>query len=137
MKVLIVGLGSIAKKHIHALRNIDPGIEIYALRSSRVSTSIERVIEIYDYSEINHVLPNFIIISNPTSEHEKTIDKLIKFKIPLFIEKPLFNSLDYDGIVKKVKANKVPTYIACNLRFLDSLIYAKSFILKKRVNEVN
>ena len=34
MRVLVIGLGSIARKHIAALRNIDPEAEILALRSS-------------------------------------------------------------------------------------------------------
>ena len=34
MRVLVVGLGSIAEKHIYVLREINPKIELYALRSS-------------------------------------------------------------------------------------------------------
>ena len=34
MRVLLVGLGSIARKHIAALRQLDPAVEIVAWRSS-------------------------------------------------------------------------------------------------------
>ena len=47
MRVLVMGLGSIAAKHIAALRRIDPEVEITALRSSRASRPVEGVKDIY------------------------------------------------------------------------------------------
>ena len=38
MKVLIIGLGSIAKKHIDVLYQYSNTVEIYALRSNKNST---------------------------------------------------------------------------------------------------
>ena len=37
MKVLVIGLGSIGKKHVNALWNIDENFELYALRSLAIT----------------------------------------------------------------------------------------------------
>lgn len=137
MKVLIVGLGSIAMKHINALKIIDSAVQIFALRSSSTSPSIEGIINIYDYSSVAELNFDFAIISNPTSLHAEAIKSLIPFHLPLFIEKPLFSELGNEVLISEVKANHINTYVACNLRFLDCLQFAKKFIKNKTINEVN
>ena len=42
MNVLIIGLGSIAKKHIEALHSLKLDFEIYALRSKKNSKEFKR-----------------------------------------------------------------------------------------------
>lgn len=137
MRVLIVGLGSIALKHIKALRSINPSSEIFALRSSNASSVLEGVTNIYSYSEIEDLKFDFAIVSNPTSLHAEVIESLIAFNLPLFIEKPLFSDLNNEELVSKVEREGIKTYVACNLRFLDCLIFTNDFIKNKRINEVN
>lgn len=140
MNVLIIGLGSIALKHIKALQELYPTIIIYALRrKGESSKGIEGVIEIYDINEIDIDSIDFILISNPTSVHYDTIKKVIMYKRPLFIEKPLFSEIteDSNALVNKVEEQGIPTYVACNLRFLECIAKIKELIVGKRVNEVN
>ncbi|APQ17357.1 Gfo/Idh/MocA family protein [Maribacter hydrothermalis] len=137
MKVLIVGLGSIASKHIAALKNIDPKVEFYAMRSSLNADSKEGITNVFSFEDLNDIELDFAIISNPTSAHKETIERLIPKKIPLFIEKPLFSSLENEAVLQKIENNNIPTYVACNLRFLDCLKFAKKHIQGKRINEVN
>jgi predicted dehydrogenase len=139
MNVLIVGLGSIAVKHINAIRQIDKGACIYALRSSLNAEKREGITNLYIFGEIRAITFDFAIISNPTSEHKKTIEQLLSLKCPLFIEKPVSNTFDMQDIIAEIKHLNILTYIAFNLRFLDSLRYVKEEISKKqkRINEVN
>jgi predicted dehydrogenase len=140
MKVLIVGLGSIGKKHVAALLAIQPDIKIWALRSSTNAESINNVENIYDLAEVNFDAFDFAIVSNPTSEHKKTIQQLIEFHIPLFIEKPLYSSLDIQEVIAAINQQNIFTYIACNLRFLDCILYIKKQLtssIDRRINEVN
>ena len=51
MKVLIVGLGSIAKKHIAALFSINKDVKVYALRSNSNKNNVDGVANIYDLSD--------------------------------------------------------------------------------------
>lgn len=137
MRVLIVGLGSIAKKHIAALKTINPDVEILALRNSLDSEPYEDIINVFDIDEIQGLKISFAIVSNPTSLHQSTIESLIPLQIPLFIEKPIFDSLNNKDILEKIHKEGIYTYVACNLRFLESLQFAKEYIDRKRINEVN
>ncbi|MGN6399591.1 MAG: Gfo/Idh/MocA family protein, partial [Flavisolibacter sp.] len=137
MKVLIIGLGSIAKKHIAALKEIDPAVELFAIRSSTGSNQMDGVIDLYQLDEARKLEVDFIIISNPTFKHKETIAKLIDFNRPLFIEKPLFDKLENDALLELIAQKKITTYVACNLRFLDCLKFSRKFIAGKRINEVN
>ena len=140
MKVLIIGLGSIALKHIKALQELYPSVVIYALRrKGELSKKLEGVIEIFDINEIAVDTLSFILISNPTAVHYQTIKEVIAYKKPLFIEKPLFSDLSKEAneLVTKVEKQEIPTYVACNLRFLECIAKVKELIVGKRINEVN
>lgn len=140
MKVLVSGLGSIGKKHVEAIQTLDENAEIFALRSNHGNKNeISGVIDIYDLDEVDVTTLDFIIISNPTSEHFTSIKKFAAYNRPLFIEKPLFANTDADtqGLVEHIENKKIPTYIACNLRFLDCLQELKKNLSEKRIQEVN
>lgn len=139
MKVLVIGLGSIARKHIAALQSLKVDAEIYALRSNLNAVIEEGVENIYnlDNSTIEF---DFAIISNPTHLHREFIEKLAHKGIPLFIEKPAIHSLENaDELVKLIEDKKIITYVACNLRFHPCLTFLKNKLEKEivRINEVN
>jgi len=139
MNVLIIGLGSIAHKHIYALKALSEKVNIYALRSGNNSTQIEDIINIYELSQAK-VPFDFAIISNPTAAHYKTIVQLLPLHIPLFIEKPLVHLLEEgDAIVKKCMSEDIKAYVACNLRFHPCIQFLKQYLTNNvsRINEVN
>lgn|SRR5574344_1466877 len=138
-KVLIIGLGSIARKHIASLQKMDDSFEIYALRSSQKSIHVDGVTDLYTWEETTLIHFDFVIISNPTSEHKHALEMADNWGVPLFIEKPLYHKLDIKDVVDKIKAKGTLTYIACNLRFLPCIQYVKQYLEDNliRVNEVN
>lgn len=141
MKIVFIGIGSIAKKHIKAIRKIEPNAEIFALRSSRDSAPYEDVNDFYEYDEIKGMAPDFIIISNPTSKHFETIQKLLPFRIPLFIEKPVFAELGHYDVIKEIENKQILTYVACDMRFMDCLTWLHQYMAEHRkevrINEIN
>lgn len=139
MNVLIVGLGSIARKHIVALREIDPDVVIYALRSSAMAETCDGIRNIFSLSELETVLLDFAIISNPTAEHKKTIELLLPLRCPLFIEKPLYHNLEIEELFQHIGKNEVLTYVACNLRFLECICFIRAKLEDEGlvINEVN
>jgi len=139
MKILIVGLGSIGKKHIQAIQAAIPNNEIFALRSEKKAEKYLEVINIYTFDEVKSIDFDFVIIANPTSAHKKTIAQMIEYGFPMFIEKPVYSSLDLEEEIKTIKKNKILTYVACNLRFLDCIKFVKDKLSTqtKRLNEVN
>lgn len=139
MKILIVGLGSIAKKHIEALQTLKVDTKIYALRSNPNTEIEEGIVNIYNLDEVN-IMFDFAIISNPTHLHYQFIEKLAKKGIPLFIEKPAIHSLNNaEKLVAIIEDKKIVTYVACNLRFHPCLTFLKNKIDTEslRINELN
>lgn len=140
MKILIIGLGSIAKKHVKAIRQLDESAEIYALRSNPESISdVSGITDIYSLKDFPVSGLNFILISNPTSEHFLTIQQLSAYDKPLFIEKPLFSEIndETESLVNILESKNAITYVACNLRFLECLRELKNLLKGKIINEVN
>lgn len=139
MKILIIGLGSIAKKHISAISALIPDSLFFALRSNKNSTTFENVKNIFEINETPKDI-DFIIISNPTNLHASTIKKIIFFKKPIFIEKPIFDNIESNlETWNLINKSGIKSYIACNLRFHPSIIFLKNYIdnNNKKINEVN
>lgn len=139
MNILIIGLGSIAKKHIKAIRALNIEASIYALRSSLLSGTYKGVTNVLSIEDIQ-VKPNFIIISNPTHLHEQAILESLKLECPLFIEKPVLSNIKNAlKIIDLVADKKIMTYVACNMRFHPGINYIKGYIESNRleINEVN
>ena len=139
MKILIVGLGSIGRKHVAAILNVCATAQIYALRSGHKSSDLRNVINLYSLDDFDLDL-DFIVISNITYLHEKTIMEMCRFRCPLFIEKPVLHSLEnYETISTELKSNKIATYVACNLRFHPAIEFLREYLAEDedQINEVN
>jgi len=140
MKILIVGLGSIGKKHIDAIKKVLPNADIFALRSKKTVEKYLDVTNLFKFEEISSENFDFAIIANPTSEHKNTINQLTQFGFLLFIEKPVFSALDSVEVINSISDKRISTYVACNLRFLDSIKFIKGKLKTprlKKLNEVN
>ncbi len=139
MKLLFIGLGSIAKKHIKSIQSIDESIEIFALRHSKTSKEMKGVNSLFDWSNVDFV-PDGILICNPTQLHEQAIMQAIKFACPLFIEKPALHDLtSAEKLISQIDNQNIITYIGLDLRFHPSLLFLKSYLEKNEINinEVN
>jgi len=139
MTILFFGLGSIARKHIKALKEISVDVRIVALRHSPESDKIEGVENIFTL-EGAKLRPDFVVISTPTRQHENSINQALTFGCPIFIEKPVLSDLSNAGFLSEIiKSNKIATYIACNLRFHPCIRFLKDHLqtYQSKVNEVN
>jgi predicted dehydrogenase len=139
MTVLVVGLGSIASKHIKALYKIDPQAKIIALRSSADASSIEGIENIYSWDAVSSA-PDFVLISSPTRFHKEAIEHAAQIGCPLLIEKPVLgDTLGGEDLSQLLQQKNILTYTACNLRFHPCIVFLKKYLEKNgtRVNEVN
>tara|TARA_B100001564_G_scaffold359749_1_gene382765 strand:- start:125 stop:1057 length:933 start_codon:yes stop_codon:yes gene_type:complete len=140
LNLLFFGLGSIATKHIKVIKMLYKEANLYAFRNSKNGSNIEDVKNLYQFDEILKKDWSAVFITNPTSKHIDTINKILKFNVPIFIEKPISNNLDGIDILKKINENQIMTYVGCNLRFLDCLVYTKKNIINKfpqKIEEIN
>jgi predicted dehydrogenase len=137
LKILVIGYGSIGKRHIKNLLSI-PNIEVIVLTKQKSHDSILKK------CSVHHILKNCIlekpsvaIIANNSSDHIEIALKLAKEGIDLFIEKPLSNNLkNIRELSKTVKSKKLLTMIGCNLRFHPCIKKIKQIIDKKTIGKI-
>lgn len=131
MKVLIIGFGSIGKRHFDVLRKIKRIRQIKIITSSKISKNYKIS---YDEQSLFSYDPEYIIISSSTDKHFdqlKFINKIFKNKI-ILVEKPLFHSKNLNFSIN-IK-NKI--FVGYNLRFDPTLSYLKKYFNTKRINEL-
>ena len=138
MKALVVGYGSIGKRHIKNLSSMPnmkiivntkrDGDKFLENKNCTIHTSLDLCID---------EKPDFAIISNVTRLHIETAVKLANAGIHFLMEKPL--SHNENGITKLlnlVKRKKLITLIGCHLRFEPCIIKIKEMIGKKKIGKV-
>ena len=125
MRVLIIGLGSIGKRHINVIKKLQPKTKFYALRSSKKSIDYQDIVNINSWDEVDKYNFDFSIVSSLSSLHLEHIEKLSKYKLPVFVEKPLCVNKSQ----LKININKfhAMTYVGLNMRFHLLIIYLKTF----------
>lgn len=137
MKICMIGLGSIGKRHlkniVKAMKKRKREYQIDALRSSCTALQGEsgEIICHQYYKEED--LPedyDIIFVTNPTFLHYDTIQKTIAKTKHMFIEKPIFDSLNYDLKLLSLRNNAV-YYVACPLRHKTIMKYVKYNILSE------
>ena len=137
MKFLVVGYGSIGKRHVDNLLSIS-GIEVIVCTKQKQIRKLKKHCKVYKklIDAINEQ-PEAAIIANNSNEHVTTASKLANAGIHLFIEKPLGSSLVGTGRLRKiVKQKKLVTMIGCNLRFHECITKIKELIEKKTIGRI-
>jgi len=126
---LVIGYGSIGKKHYLCLKEIFPQSNIKVLSSKKINNNDF----ITDLSDAILFKPDIAIICNPANLHISTAIHFASIGSNILIEKPLDISLDYVKKLQKIsKKNNVQIQIGYNLRFLKSLQFFKKIIITKK-----
>lgn len=125
--VLIIGYGSIGRKHAIILAKIKKIKKIYIITKQKIQKI--KKIQKTTYTEIVNLKIDYIIISNPSSSHYKTIKLIEKNFInkKVLIEKPLFNKSH------RLDLKKNFYYVGYNLRFHPVIKKIKNLIIKKNI----
>jgi len=134
MNVLIIGLGSIALKHIKILKEINANTSIFALRSSKLSVKVSGVKDLFEWEEVVSKKFHFCIISSPSSLHLSHIKLVEVLRIPIFIEKPLFINRSQINDFKILDLKNLRSYVACNFRFNPIIEFLKDDLKIKAKN---
>ncbi len=139
-KVLIVGLGSIGKRHLEVIKDFLPTIEVIALRHNLENCKKKKNDVDFSYNNIDDAIlqkPDIAIITNPASEHVSTAIKLAKEGIHLLIEKPLSNDLNnIDDLLKLCFSKNIKLMTGYNLRFLPCLLFLKEQVEEKKIGKI-
>lgn len=140
-RILVVGLGSIGKRHIRVLQGLYPDVKIAVLRHSRCDQSETEELGLYKcFTNIGEALafqPQAAIVANPATKHLEVSMLLAQAGVHLLIEKPI--SAASDGIQKLIdlcKSKKIVLMTAYNLRFSPSLKVFREYIKQKKIGNI-
>ena len=138
MKILIIGFGSIAKRHINNLiHNINCEIIVYSRRKNIRFLDHKKIMVLNSLEKCLLEKPDVALITNETAFHIPMAIKMAKSGLDLFIEKPLSNSTNGIKTLQKiVKQKKLVTQMGCNLRFHKCIIKIRQLINQKKIGRV-
>ena len=142
VKLLVVGAGSIGKRHI---RNaITMGVNPNNIIS--IDKRVDRIKEVKKlgikktYNNFDKALKedfDAAIICSPTSFHISQSIKIAKMKKHILIEKPLDSNLkDSKKLVQLKKKNKLTIMIAYIFRFSEPIKFIKKELKKKSIGKI-
>ena len=136
--VLIVGYGSIGKRHLeNFLQFKDIRLTVYTKRNDLQLLKKKGIKISNSLTECLKENPDIGVIANETSLHTPIAIKLAKEGLDLFLEKPLSNSLkDIEKLRAIVKKNKLITQMGCNLRFHPCIKKIKNLIEQQKIGKI-
>lgn len=139
LRILFVGIGSIAKRHIKNLQKIanheQIKISIDALRRQKVFDDIieYNINNVYnDYSDIK-TFYDIIFITNPTEYHISALKNVISLSDNFFIEKPIASFSQIDIAERIILPKNKIYYVACPLRYNSVIQYIKNNVKTEEV----
>ena len=138
MNILVVGYGSIGKRHVDNLLKLKE-IDQVTVCSSHLDSfqshpEKEKLKLVHSLEELSPVISNgrqfyFAIIANETYKHIEAANILANSGVHLFIEKPLSHSVkDAISLKEIVEKENIKIFVAYNFRFLGALKYIKNQI---------
>ena len=139
--VLIVGLGSIGRRHLAIIKSLFPAINIIVFRHAKCNADDFKQLDLYKcVTSLNDAIelkPQAAIISNPASLHLEVSKQLANKGIHLLIEKPISDSsMGVKELIDICYQNKVTLMIGYNMRFLPSLIEFRQQIYSKKIGKI-
>ena len=152
MKILIIGLGSVGQRHLQNLRSIykkkinieilrqrgfDKVIREKKILKNKIIRKYYNLKENLSFFEATKKKPDLVIISNPSSMHEKFIMMSLKKKLNFFVEKPALTSAKkIKPIVKMINKHNVISMVGFQSRFNPLLIKVKKIIEGKSLGKI-
>ena len=142
MKISVIGCGSIGKRHIRNLSNLEDNsinnITVYDINSESFD-SIKDIQNIKITQNINEVYENAsgIIIANPNHLHSKYALEALENNCNIMVEKPFSHSLTHINEILEIAQNKnLVVKTAYMLRFYEPMIKLKEIIDKKILGKI-
>lgn len=140
MRFLIVGCGSIGRRHLLNLRALGYSeIDVYS-RDRLRGEALERELEVRAFYDLDEALgrqPDTVFITNPTALHAPAAMRAAQAGCHLFIEKPLSGSLEgIEALSAEVKRRRLVAMVGYNLRFHVGLQRIKQTIEAQKIGRV-
>jgi len=138
-RVLVVGLGSIGRRHLALARELLPAADIRVLRRAPDAAPPPEAAGVFStLPDALAFAPQLSIVANPAPFHLPVATALAECGSHLLVEKPLSHSSE--GVAQLIALTErrgLRLQLAYNLRFLSSLGVFRRFVQDGRVGEVH
>ena len=140
-KIIIVGLGSIGKRHARLLAerpdvdiaHCDPQKEMLAIAAKEIG----RYPEFYDFGSAIRSQPDMMVLATPHHLHVEQTIEAVQNNIHILCEKPVSDSLDKAKKLVKVTAHSaVVVDIGFHLHFNPALVRLKELLSQGRLGNI-
>ena len=136
-KILIVGFGSIGKRHMRNILSKNNIEIIICSKRNNLKFKEKNIKVVKTIDKAIFEKPDIAFVTNETSYHVKIANKLTKAGIDLFIEKPLSSSINgLQELKRNIKKRRLITLVGCDHRFHPCLKKIKELIDKKRLGRI-
>jgi predicted dehydrogenase len=140
MKALVVGGGSIGRRHLQNLKAL--GMDALALvepdAARRLAVANEIGATALDSLEAGlQWCPDFVVVATPTHLHVEQALAVARAGHALFVEKPLsHDAAGLADLVDLVKRKALPSMVGCNLRFHSGPARVKELLERDSIGRV-
>jgi len=136
VRVVVIGYGSIGKRHVDNL--ITLGVNDIVLCRSSIQGNELNIREIDNLEDIIKINPDFVIVSNPTFMHFETLKFLVQNQFNILCEKPLLHKLKEWNLFKiELEEYKGFNNVIFNLRFHPCIKKIKEILNNNELGKIN
>jgi predicted dehydrogenase len=140
MKALVIGGGSIGKRHLANLKTL--GVQELALAENDPARreAVAAELSVRAFPEVEAGLewqPDFVVIATPTHLHIEQGSRAVRDGFHLFVEKPLSHSAaGLSELLDLVESKKVVSMVGCNMRFHPGPARVKQLLSEHRIGRI-
>lgn len=140
-RYLIIGMGSIGRRHLVNLRRLKPQAEIAVLRSglghSDATKPLEANLQFFELEKAIAFAPQAAIVASPASAHVDAAMKLCEAGIHMLIEKPLsINIGKVPELIEQVGTKALTVLVGYNLRLAPAVIAARDYVRRGEIGRI-
>jgi predicted dehydrogenase len=140
MKALVIGGGSIGKRHLANLKTL--GVQQLALaendRARRETVAAE--LSVHSFVDVDAGLewhPDFVVIATPSHLHLEQASRVARQGFHLFVEKPLCHSAaGMSELAALVESKNAVSMVGCNMRFHPGPARVQQLLTEDRIGRI-
>ena len=139
MNVLVVGLGSMGRRHLRNLRRLLPAadITVWRRRPNGEAPPAEADRVVFGLDDALAARPRAAVIAGPASTHLETALPLAEAGAHLLIEKPIAHRLEgVDGLIERCRAHGLVLMVGYSLRFYRPLKLMREALRRGRIGRL-
>ncbi len=141
MRVLFIGIGSIARRHCFNLIKLFPDTQLVFYKRNDVAHQFAKDVgaEIIDSLDLINDSLDAVFICSPAKFRMDIYERIFRYNIPLYAEKPIVSSIEdlkiLESLLEKTKYT-APSQVGFNLRYLPVINRVQDIINSQQLGNV-